>query len=120
MPLDGTPPPDDATALARLDGFPRRWVQLLRAMTAEGLFANRFYRDDAAPRDEASLCSPCRNYTRAYLYHLDKAKEILGARLNTLHNLHYYQDLMRDLRDAIEQGRIAETARRILESRKQL
>ena len=57
---------------------------------------------------------------RAYLYHLDKAKEILGARLNTLHNLHYYQDLMRDLRDAIEHGRITETARRMLESRKQL
>ena len=81
---------------------------------------NARYRDDTAPLDEDCTCYTCRNYTRAYLYHLDKAKEILGARLNTLHNLHYYQDLMRDLRDAIEQGRITETARRILESRKQL
>ena len=81
---------------------------------------NARYRDDTAPLDEDCTCYTCRNYTRAYLYHLDKAKEILGARLNTLHNLHYYQDLMRDLRDALEQGRITETARRLLESRTQL
>jgi queuine tRNA-ribosyltransferase len=81
---------------------------------------NARYRDDTSPLDEDCTCYTCRNYTRAYLYHLDKTNEILGARLNTLHNLHYYQDLMRDLRSAIEQGRIAETARRILESRKQL
>ena len=81
---------------------------------------NARYRDDMAPLDEDCACYTCRHFTRAYLYHLDKAKEILGARLNTLHNLHYYQDLMRELRGAIEQGCFADTARRVLESRKRL
>jgi len=49
-------------------------------------------------------CTTCRHYSRAYLYHLDKCHEILGARLNTLHNLHYYQTLMRGLREAIASG----------------
>jgi queuine tRNA-ribosyltransferase len=47
-------------------------------------------------------CYTCRNYSRAYLRHLDKCNEILGARLNTIHNLFYYQKLMRNLREAIE------------------
>ena len=81
---------------------------------------NARYRDDMAPLDEDCACHTCRNFTRAYLHHLDKAKEILGARLNTLHNLHYYQDLMRELRGAIEQGSFAEAARGVLESRKRL
>jgi queuine tRNA-ribosyltransferase len=81
---------------------------------------NARYRDDSAPLDADCACYTCRNFTRAYLYHLDKAKEMLGARLNTLHNLHYYQDLMRDLRNAIEHASLAETARRILASRKRL
>jgi len=81
---------------------------------------NARYRDDTAPLDEDCGCYTCRNFTRAYLYHLDKAKEILGARLNTLHNLHYYQDLMRELRLAIEERRFADTARAVLETRKRL
>ena len=81
---------------------------------------NARYRDDAAPLDERCPCYACRNFTRAYLHHLQKANEILGARLNTLHNLHYYQDLMRELRAAVEQGTLASTSRRLLEERKRL
>jgi len=81
---------------------------------------NARYRDDTAPLDERCACYTCRNFTRAYLYHLDKAKEILGARLNTLHNLHYYQELMRDLRLAIEENRLAAKAKELLEGRRRL
>jgi queuine tRNA-ribosyltransferase len=79
---------------------------------------NARYRDDLAPLDEHCGCYTCRHFTRAYLYHLQKANEILGARLNTLHNLHYYQDLMRALRAAIESGTFGETAGRLLSQRR--
>ena len=62
---------------------------------------SRFRKDDRA-LDERCDCYTCRHYSRAYLHHLNKCKEILGARLNTIHNLHYYQALMGELRDAIE------------------
>jgi queuine tRNA-ribosyltransferase len=78
---------------------------------------NARWRDDPRPLDEACACYACRHFSRAYLYHLQKANEILGARLNTLHNLHYYLDLMRELRAAIEAGRLADTAARLLEGR---
>jgi queuine tRNA-ribosyltransferase len=81
---------------------------------------NARFRDDMAPLDADCACYTCRNFTRAYLYHLDKANEILGARLNTLHNLHYYQDLMRELRGAIEQGVFRERSRELLASRTRL
>jgi queuine tRNA-ribosyltransferase len=81
---------------------------------------NARYRDDAAPLDEQCACYTCRNFTRAYLYHLDKTKEILGARLNTLHNLHYYQELMRELRRAIEEGVFVRRSTELLEARKRL
>ena len=81
---------------------------------------NAKWRDDARPLDEACACYACRNFSRAYLYHLQKANEILGARLNTIHNLHYYLDLMRQLRAAIEAGRLAATAAQLLEQRKLL
>jgi queuine tRNA-ribosyltransferase len=79
---------------------------------------NARYRDDARPLDERCSCYTCRHFTRAYLYHLDKTKEILGARLNTLHNLHYYQELMQALRAAIAQGGFAAAAARLVEERK--
>jgi queuine tRNA-ribosyltransferase len=69
---------------------------------------NAQYRDDIRPLDEACACYTCRNFTRSYLHHLQKVNEILGARLNTWHNLHYYLQLMRDLREAIEHGRLAD------------
>ena len=81
---------------------------------------NARHRDDLAPLDERCACYTCRNFTRAYLYHLQKTNEILGARLNTLHNLHYYQELMGELRRAIERGDLSSKAKDLLEQRKQL
>jgi queuine tRNA-ribosyltransferase len=69
---------------------------------------NAVHRTDDGPLDPLCDCTTCRNYSRAYLYHLDKCREILGARLNTIHNLHYYQTLMRGLREAIATGTLAE------------
>jgi queuine tRNA-ribosyltransferase len=69
---------------------------------------NAQYRMDLRPLDEQCTCYTCRHFTRAYLHHLHRLGEILGARLNTIHNLHYYQELMRDIRAAIEAGRYAE------------
>jgi len=71
---------------------------------------NSMYKNDTAPPDAACGCYTCQNFTRAYLHHLQRINEMLGARLNTLHNLHYYQQLMRELRDAIEAGRLADYA----------
>ena len=81
---------------------------------------NARYRDEAVPLDERCACYTCRNFTRAYLYHLQKANEILGARLNTLHNLHYYQELMQTLRAAIENRTLVSTSKQLLEERKRL
>ena len=80
--------------------------------TANGVIKlrNARYRDDLSPLDPACACYTCRNFTRAYLHHLQRANEILGARLNTLHNLHYYQQLMQGARDAIEHGRYRDFA----------
>jgi len=63
---------------------------------------NSQYEFDNMPLDESCGCYTCRNYSRAYLRHLDKCKEMLGSRLNTIHNLYYYLSLMQGLRDAIE------------------
>ncbi len=65
---------------------------------------NAFYKQDTKPLDDDCACYTCRNFTRAYLHHLHKVGEILGARLNTIHNLHYYQVLMQGMRSAIENG----------------
>jgi queuine tRNA-ribosyltransferase len=75
--------------------------------TSEGVvkLRNARYRADLAPLDPACECYTCRNFTRAYLHHLQRVNEILGSRLNTLHNLHYYQRLMRDIREAIARQR---------------
>lgn len=63
---------------------------------------NAQYEFDTKPIDENCACYTCQNYSRSYLRHLDKCKEMLGSRLNTIHNLHYYLNLMQGLRDAIE------------------
>ncbi len=68
---------------------------------------NARHREDTGPLDPRCACYTCRHFTRAYLHHLHRANEILGARLNTLHNLHYYQELMGAIRAAIEAGRFA-------------
>ena len=69
---------------------------------------NATYRYDQLPLDENCGCYTCKNYSRAYLHHLSKTNEILGARLNTKHNLYYYQYLMKELRLAIEEERLGE------------
>jgi queuine tRNA-ribosyltransferase len=69
---------------------------------------NSVHRSDPRPLDESCDCPTCRRYSRAYLHHLERAGEILGARLNTLHNLHFYQRLMRGMREAIALGRLRE------------
>ena len=66
---------------------------------------NARYKDDKAPLDETCGCYACRNFSRAYLHHLHRSQEILGARLNTIHNLHYYLDLMKQMRLALDEDR---------------
>jgi len=77
--------------------------------TASGMLRirNSRFRMDTRPLDADCGCYTCRNYSRAYLRHLDRTGEILGLRLNTLHNLYYYQQLMRGLRAAIAAGELA-------------
>lgn len=70
---------------------------------------NAQYKKDLRPLDETCDCYTCLNFSRAYLHHLHRIGEILGAQLNTLHNLHYYQALMRELRESIDRGTFAET-----------
>jgi queuine tRNA-ribosyltransferase len=67
---------------------------------------NATNKTDTGPLDSTCDCYTCKNYSRAYLHHLDKCKEILGSQLNTLHNLHFYQKVMQGLREAIEQGKL--------------
>ena len=67
---------------------------------------NSEHKTATIPLDPACDCYTCKHYSRAYLHHLDKCHEILGARLNTIHNLRYYQTLMLGLRTAIEQGKL--------------
>ena len=81
---------------------------------------NARWRDDPSPLDAECACYACRHFSLAYLHHLQRANEILGARLNTIHNLHYYQELMRDLRGAIEAGSLAATAAHLREARRRL
>lgn len=68
---------------------------------------NASHRYDDAPLDAECDCYTCQNFSRSYLHHLDKCKEMLGAQLNTIHNLRYYQNLMSGLREAIEQGKLS-------------
>ncbi len=69
---------------------------------------NAAHRTDTGPLDPECDCYTCKNYSRAYLHHLDRSNEMLGGRLNTIHNLHFYQKVMQDLRDAIEADRLDE------------
>ncbi len=71
---------------------------------------NARYRDDIRPLDEECSCYTCRHFSRAYLHHLQRVNEILGAHLNTVHNLHFYQQLMAELRQAIDAVKLTEYA----------
>ncbi|MBU0499670.1 MAG: tRNA guanosine(34) transglycosylase Tgt [Gammaproteobacteria bacterium] len=120
MPLDcprylmGVGKPEDIVeaVLRGIDMFdcviPTRNARNGHLFTHQGVvrIRNACHRDDPGPLDPHCDCYTCRHYSRAYLHHLDKCNEILGARLNSIHNLHYYQALMRGLREAIEQGRL--------------
>lgn len=65
---------------------------------------NAVNRTDTGPLDPECDCYTCKNYSRAYLHHLDRSNEMLGGRLNTIHNLHFYQRVMKDMRTALEAG----------------
>lgn len=65
---------------------------------------NARYKDDLKPLDPSCSCHTCQNFSRSYLHHLQRSNEITGSRLNTLHNLHFYLQIMQEMRDAIEAG----------------
>ncbi len=65
---------------------------------------NAKYREDTGPLDPECSCYTCQSFSRSYLHHLDKCNEMLGAQLNTIHNLHYYQDLMAAMRQALSEN----------------
>jgi queuine tRNA-ribosyltransferase len=92
--------------------MPTRHARNGHLFTSTGVIniRNARHQRDPSPIDPACDCYTCRHYSRAYLRHLDRCNEILGARLNTIHNLHFYLDLMRQLREAIAEGRLDEFA----------
>ena len=111
-------PEDIVQAVVRgIDMFdcviPTRHARNGHLFTSEGVvnIRNSAHQADLRPLDPACGCYTCRNYSRSYLRHLDRCNEILGSRLNTIHNLHFYLDLMRSLRAAIAEGRLAAFAR---------
>ncbi len=114
-------PEDLITCVARgVDLFdcvlPTRLGRNGAVFTPEGRLnlRNAAYREDPRPIQEGCTCYTCRNFSRAYLRHLIIAKEMLGARLNTLHNIHFLQELMRQARKAILEGRYTAFAEEVL------
>jgi queuine tRNA-ribosyltransferase len=89
--------------------MPTRNARNGHLFTSEGVvrLRNARHRADPRPLDPACDCYTCQNYSRAYLHHLDKCNEILGARLNTTHNLHYYLNLMKRMRAALDSSQFA-------------
>jgi len=78
---------------------------------------NARYRQDERPIDETCRCHACANFSRAYLHHLDRCGEMLGPMLTSVHNLHYYLNLMQEVRDALDAGRFADFARQFAADR---
>jgi queuine tRNA-ribosyltransferase len=124
--LMGVGRPEDivAAVLRGIDLFdcviPTRHARNGHLFTASGVIniRNSIYQQDLGPVDAACTCYTCRNYTRSYLRHLDRCNEILGSRLNTLHNLHFYLGLMRELRAAMAAGQLESWARGFLSGRR--
>jgi queuine tRNA-ribosyltransferase len=116
--LMGVGRPEDIIEAVRrgIDMFdcviPTRHARTGFLYTSKGILKirNSRYKDDIRPIDENCQCYTCQNYSRSYLRHLDKCGEILGSRLSTIHNLYYYQQLMRDIRSAIEDDHFDEFA----------
>jgi queuine tRNA-ribosyltransferase len=112
--LMGVGTPADIIAAVRrgIDMFdcvmPTRNARNGYLFTHEGVIKirNSRHKSDQGALDPLCDCYTCRSYSRAYLHHLDRCNEILGSRLNTIHNLHFYQSLMRGLRNAIAQGEL--------------
>jgi queuine tRNA-ribosyltransferase len=111
--LMGVGTPEDIVEAVRrgIDMFdcvmPTRNARNGHLFTHQGVvrIKNQRHRTDSGPLDPLCDCYTCRNYSRSYLRHLSRCNEILGARLNTIHNLYYYQTLMRGIREAIEEQR---------------
>ncbi len=118
--LMGVGTPADLLAAVRrgIDMFdcvmPTRNARNGNLFTSRGVLKlrNARHRSSTAPVDEACTCYTCRHFSRAYLHHLDKCNEILGSQLNTIHNLHYYQQHMAAIRRAIEERRLDDFAAR--------
>ena len=118
--LMGVGKPDDLVGAVErgVDMFdcvlPSRSGRNGQAFTAQGALniRNAKFAEDLAPLDENCACSVCQNHSRAYLHHLIRAKEILGAMLMTEHNIAYYQSLMAGMRDAIAEGTFADFAQK--------
>lgn len=118
-------PEDLIAAVARgIDMFdcvmPTRHARNGHLFTATGVLniRNAAHAADTGPIDPTCGCYTCRNYSRAYLRHLDRCNEILGARLNTIHNLYFYLDLMRQMRAALDAGEFTAFAARTLAQRR--
>ncbi len=124
--LMGVGRPEDivAAVLRGIDMFdcvmPTRHARNGHLFTSTGVLniRNAIHQADLGPIDPDCACYTCRNYTRSYLRHLDRCNEILGSRLNTIHNLHFYLDLMRTLRAQIGAGRLAAWAQGYLARRR--
>jgi len=120
--LMGVGKPDDiiGAVMRGIDMFdcviPTRAGRFARGYTDEGEknLRNAKYADDARPLMEGCTCPACKSYSRAYLNHLFKAEEMLGAMLLSWHNIHFYQSLMQRIRDAISAGRLKEFAEEFL------
>jgi queuine tRNA-ribosyltransferase len=125
--LMGVGRPEDIVAAVQrgIDLFdcviPTRHARNGHLFTSTGFIniRNASHQMDLGPIDPACSCYTCRNFSRSYLRHLDRCKEILGARLNTIHNLHVYLSLMRSLQAAIAQGRLAAFAASYLGERRE-
>jgi len=96
--------------------MPTRHARNGHLFTSRGVIniRNAVHERDTGPVDPACSCSTCRDYSRAYLRHLDRCKEVLGVRLTSLHNLHFYLELMRRIRQAIAAGALARLAAEIM------
>ena len=124
--LMGVGRPEDivAAVLRGIDMFdcvmPTRHARNGHLFTSTGVIniRNAAHQADLGPIDPECSCYTCRNYTRSYLRHLDRCNEILGSRLNTIHNLHFYLDLMRTVRAAIAAGRLTAWAQGYLSLRR--
>ncbi len=121
--LMGVGKPEDLVAgvLRGVDMFdcvmPTRNARNGHLFTSQGVvkIRNAQYKNDTGPLDPECDCYTCKNYSRAYLHHLYRSKEILSARLNSWHNLRYYQNLMQNLRNAIERGTLQAFATQFFE-----